>query len=633
MLTRLQSQTGFRICWRSRCIRSNLISHAIQVSGNSKLLADQTDLIFHLSVSGDENAPDFLPTSPGCIVKHISTPEDIRDQLALRPVRSAIVLGDRRRLTGQFIIDVERHMSEAGVVWGLWCRPPTCPTLEALGKGATAGRPDLVIDVPQGSMWSHDRGWRALGDVRLALKHRTGVCSLIAHGDGSHLDLGEAILCGLTDDAETAGNGPIEGGCTRSSCKKQPAHPGYLLHADEINTELLVILSCNSMSLASELYPSSLSLALSAASSKAIPVIGTISQLPFSGEAAIDILRGIREAVNIGTSVAVLNARWKTAGIPCAYALLGDPRASFTEIRKEAVGRAAAPRLDNYDVTEAGAGPAWLLRNTMDAVTRAATGVALQQGRLTRPLLQNVQAMARAQALLDSRVWRMLGPSAIGETESLLGMTQARRLVGPALEELRDALGSWGNAVLELASAILLTGTPGLPVFGDKLAEVLGQYLTVEEHRSCGPCPRCRTRLVAYKLNNRVLPMYPRRRILCPVCGPVGDQVDGALKVSVHPRTYTPRKGRDIDLDVQVTAQSDVLGLTSWPLHLLVEVRDKSMPTAVYCKLLALQSSSRYFRHIGAVPLGKGADLHSVRVIAVRCGLVASARCLLSPIP
>jgi len=603
------------------------------VSGNSKLLADQTDLTFHLSASGDENAPDLLPISPGRISKRISSPEDIRDQLALRSVRSAIVLGDRQRLTGQFIIDVERHMSEAGVVWSLWCRPPTCPALEALGKGASAGRADLVIDVPQGSMWSHDRGWRALGDVRQALKQHTGVCSLVAHGDGSHLDLGEAILCGLADDAEAAGNGPIEGGCTRSFCKKQLAHPGYLLHADEINTELLVMLSCNSMSLASELYPSSLSLALSTVRAKAIPVIGTVSQLPFSGEAAIGILRDIRGAVNIGTSVAALNARWKRAGVPCAYALLGDPLASFTETKKKIGGRVAASKLDKHNVTEAGVGPAWLLRNTMDAVTRAATGAALRRGSLTRPLQQNVQAMARAQALLDSRVWQMLGPATIGEIESLLGMTQARRLAGPVFEELRDALGGWGNAVLELASTVLLAGTPDLPVFGDKLAEVLDQYLTVEEHRNCGPCLRCGTRLVAYKLTNPALPMYPRRRILCPVCGPVGDWVDGVLKVSVHPRTYAPRKGGDIDLDVYITGQSDVLGLTSWPLHLLVEVRDKSVPTAVYCKLLALESSSKYLCHIGAVPLGKGADLHSVRVIAARCGLVASARCLLSPIP
>jgi hypothetical protein len=259
--------------------------------------------------------------------------------------------------------------------------------------------------------------------------------------------------------------------------------------------------------------------------------------------------------------------------------------------------------------------------------------VALQHRSLSQQLQQNVRAMAQAQALLDSRVWRMQGPSAIGDGESLLEMTRARRPAGPAFEEVRDALGDWGKALLELTPVVLLSGPPGVPVFGDKLAEVLGRHLTIEEHEKGDPCSRCGTPVIAYRLNNRVLPVHPRRRILCPVCGPVADEVDGALTVEVHPITYRPRKGRDVDLDVHVTAQPEMLGLTECPAHLLIEVRDKSVPTPVYCELLTLPSSTTYIRHKEAVPVGKGADLHSVRVIAARGGLVASARCLLSPLP
>jgi hypothetical protein len=215
----------------------------------------------------------------------------------------------------------------------------------------------------------------------------------------------------------------------------------------------------------------------------------------------------------------------------------------------------------------------------------------------------------------------------------LLGMTRARRLAGPALEEVRYALADWGKAFLELTSAVLLRGSPGLPVFGDKLAGVLGQYMTIEGYGKSAPCRKCGTQLIAYQLRSRVLPVYPRRRILCPVCGPVEDQVDGALRVDVQPLTYTPRKGRDVDLNVHITAQGDILGLAECPVQLLVEIRDKSVPIAVYCKLLTLESSPKCDYRIGAVPLGNGPDLHSVRVIVARGGLVASARCLLSPIP
>jgi hypothetical protein len=496
-------------------------------------------------------------------------------------------------------------------------------------------RPDLVIDVPEGIAWSHDRGWRPLGDIREVLRQPTGVCALIAHGDGSHLDLGEAILCGLTDDGETVGGSPLGGGCTRSTCKKQAGHAGYLLHADDLNANLLVILSCNSMALASELYPSSLSLALSAVNAKATPVIGTVSQLPFSGETAVNIVRGIRTAVNVGTSVAALNARWKDAGIPCAYVLLGDPLASFAVARQQekAPSGAEAPVSDRHQVTVADARSAWRFRNTLDSVTRAATSAALRHRSLPQQLRQDVRAMAQAQAVVDSRVWQMQGPSTVGDGESLLGMTRARRPAGPVLEEVRDALGDWGRAFLELTPVVLLSGPPGLPVFGDGLAEVLGRHLAIVEHRKGRPCPRCGTPVIAYRLDNRVLPVYPRRRTLCPVCGPVADQVDGALTVEVHPLTYSPHKEQDVDLDIHVTAQRQMLGLTGCPVHLLIEVRDKSVPDPVYCKLLTLRPSAVSIRHTETVPMGKGADLHSVRVIAARSGLVASARCLLSPVP
>jgi hypothetical protein len=291
------------------------------------------------------------------------------------------------------------------------------------------------------------------------------------------------------------------------------------------------------------------------------------------------------------------------------------------------------PVSDRRQVAAADAGSAWRLRNTLDSVTRAATSAALQHRSLPQQLEQSVRAMAHAQALVDSRVWQMQGPSTVGDGESLLGMTRARRPAGPVLEEVRDALDDWGRAFLELTPVALLSGPPGLPVFGDRLAEVLGRHLAIEEHGKGGPCPRCGIPVIAYRLDNRVLPVYPRRRSLCLVCGPVADQVDRALKVEVHPLTYSPRKEQDVDLDVQVTAQREILGLTGCPVHLLIEVRDKSVPDPVYCELLTLRPSAMSIRHTEAVPTGKGADLHSVRVIAARCGLVASARCLLSPIP
>jgi len=601
------------------------------MSNKTDAPVDHADLVLYLSAPDD--AADFPSVPSGRVAKRVATSSDVQSQLALRRVRSAIVAGDRRRLTARFIIDVERHMSSAGAVWGLWCRPHAWPTLEAPGDGASVARPDVVIDIPQRIAWSRDRGWTALGDVRRALGQPTGVCALIAHGDGSHLDLGDAILCGLTDDGETVGGSPLDGGCTRSYCKKQAGHAGYLLHADDLDAKLLVILSCNSMSLASELYPSSLSLALSVANAKATPVIGTVSQLPFSEEAAVDLVLSIRTAVNVGSSIATLNSRWKSAGIPCAYVLLGDPLASFTWPQEKARGRAEAPGGERHDAAVADGRSAWRLRNTLDSVTRAATSAALQHRSLTGHLRQSVRALAHAQAMLDSRVWQMQGPSAIGDAEALLGMTQAGRPAGAATAELRDALGAWGKAFLELTPIVLLSGPPGLPVFGDKLAEVLGRHLTIEGHETGDPCRRCGTLVVTYQLDNRVLPVYPRRRILCPVCGPVEDQVGGAFKVDLHLRTYQPHKERDVELDVQITSQSDVLDITDCPAHLLIEVRDKSVPTPVYCELLTLPSSSTYIRHKEAVPVGKGADLHSVRVIAVRGGLVASARCLLSPIP
>src|SRR5215470_8682727 len=103
---------------------------------NARRPRDQADLLFYLSESGDEEVAGFPPAPPGRVTKHALTSSDVRDQLALHRVRSAIVLGDRRQLTAQFIIDVERHMSSAGAVWGLWCQPEWWPMREAPYGGA-----------------------------------------------------------------------------------------------------------------------------------------------------------------------------------------------------------------------------------------------------------------------------------------------------------------------------------------------------------------------------------------------------------------------------------------------------------------------------------------------------------------
>jgi len=61
--------------------------------------ANHADLLLYVSAPGDENVAEFPHAPPGRVAKRVLTVTDVRDHLAPGGVRSAIVLGDRRRLT------------------------------------------------------------------------------------------------------------------------------------------------------------------------------------------------------------------------------------------------------------------------------------------------------------------------------------------------------------------------------------------------------------------------------------------------------------------------------------------------------------------------------------------------------
>jgi hypothetical protein len=596
------------------------------------------DLVLCMPESDVDNELSFINFQSSCIVEQVSDVSAIRAQLSEHRARSAIVVGNRGQFTAQLIIEIERHMAAVGSVWGIWCPNPESIIPKSIDRGSRKKSvvSDVIIDAPNGITWSPDCGWQRIASINSVFIKPYRICLLLAHGDGSHLDLGDAIFCGLVEGTETVDSGRLEGGCNERFCKKQAGHPGLILHGQDVNADLLVMLSCNSMSLASELYPSSLSLALSAFTASGKPVIGTISQLPFSSEIAAEILRTMSTADNIGAAVAILNSRWRQAGIPCAYLLLGDPLVSFSLAapRAESVSVSRRIHSDHPNISHKDERLMWKLRNTIDSVTRAATEAALRNASMAKTLGGSLHNMAAAQALVDSRVWQMLGPRTLGDTETLLGLPRARPLTNAAITEINHALDDWGTAFLKVSADTLLGGgSSHAPVFGDGLTEVLGRHLSVVGN-SLGPaCQRCGSPVTVYALKSHAVSMYPRRRAWCPVCGPLEDRIQGAFTVKVEPDNYVPSIGEHVELKIQVMTRGIGPFRNKGVIQLLIEVRDKSVASAIHHELKSITPSLSSTTVCLPVPLGAGADLHSIRVIAAYSGLVATARCLMTPLP
>lgn len=99
-------------------------------------------------------------------------------------------------------------------------------------------------------------------DINLLTNHPYKNLILAVHGEGTHIKLGNNVLCALSGKVEKNSNGRvIVNGCTENSCRRFRGIFKNRLRCSDIKCEKLYLLGCNSGIIAGDLYNSSSSLA------------------------------------------------------------------------------------------------------------------------------------------------------------------------------------------------------------------------------------------------------------------------------------------------------------------------------------------------------------------------------------
>ncbi|MBD1583308.1 ATP-grasp domain-containing protein [Pseudoalteromonas sp. S16_S37] len=107
---------------------------------------------------------------------------------------------------------------------------------------------------------------------------------VVAHGEGAHVNLNQAVLCGLYEEYEYDLSEAVLNGCVNNGeqkrCKRVHDPSITLSHFNCLKTESFLLLSCNGVSVAKEIYPSTVSSALACIEGYPRLFVSTISPIP-----------------------------------------------------------------------------------------------------------------------------------------------------------------------------------------------------------------------------------------------------------------------------------------------------------------------------------------------------------------
>jgi hypothetical protein len=110
------------------------------------------------------------------------------------------------------------------------------------------------------------------------LPHASDILTMVAHGEGTHLNLEFITHCGLPDDEGTDSSGQTIPGCKAGTTCRRGDRPGHAFRRSlEIKAKLIVLPTCNGFSVSEESCPSNVSILLGASEGYAAAVVTTFT--------------------------------------------------------------------------------------------------------------------------------------------------------------------------------------------------------------------------------------------------------------------------------------------------------------------------------------------------------------------
>lgn len=547
--------------------------------------------------------------------------EEIVSAIAGSAEPNVVVVGVTESLTVSMIVRISTSAAESGMSVGFLCGRDQPGLAFSVAKALLRPRADLARhDVFDAS--SH----RAEDDRRMppedlcrALIRPSLVKVLRSHGEGGHAKLPGVVVCGLPDPVEFP-EAP-SAGCTREprNCKRAQPLDAAVVLGGELTAPVVCFLCCNGFNVAGELYPSSVSMALSLIEGWAAAVIAPIRPLIVSGEMMATLQRGLACGEPLGSVVDRLNELSGRIGQRAAFVLHGDPCLALPvngECAHQAVSVAPPMAHDGFANGKLADLQDWLVLLLRQAdqgrrlLRSAHAWLGDRAGDLLEPLTARSERIERL--AVDALKWAESDPA--GNSWQQLRRTATL---------IRLCVAQWDKEISRLMLALRDTLDP----------YDIGHYDQVRaEIQNGGSCDRCETPTEIHVYGRGDHPTQQRVARLCLVCGPVSEHraVGLALTVPASARIGTPGERFRLCAELSFPVGQPRV-VDSAQLHL--RFFDKANDRCVHEEQRTVSACDQTVEFDFALPADLGVDLHSVRLAAASGFDLAYARVRFASLP
>jgi hypothetical protein len=543
---------------------------------------------------------------------------------------NVLVVASARRLCIAAVTRMSSAARTAGRGIGFLCGRTEASLSFSVAKlllrpGVAAG--GEFLDAPH-----HDQRRNALGTPDEIIRRLTepSLFKIIrSHGEGSHAKLPGVVICGLLEQTEFA-HAPDQG-CSRDErrCKRARASGARVVFGHEVATPVIGFACCNGFNVASELYPSPMSMALSLVEGGAAAIIAPARPLIVPDAAMDRLYCGLAGGEPLGALVQALNEMSEKNGQSNAFVLHGDPLYALPPSVGEAPGERAATFSRAATGSERSADVPRADQSAADLSTLQQWLVGLsRQTQQGRRLLRSTEAwlgenQAGAVAPLAARLDRIerLALNAIKWAESHPA-ADSRRVLQRFVVPIRLAVAQWDKEM-----ATMLLGTRSHLDAYD-----IGHYDQVRIDVREGPgCRRCGTPVEIHRFGRDAPAQEHRLATLCCVCGPVSEHRADGMRLSLLSSPKQGETGGRFALRAALTVPASAP--VARGVQLFLRFYDKANDCCVYEELRKLPAESQAVDFAFELPGNLGTELHSIHMLAA-CGFeIAYARARFAAVP
>jgi hypothetical protein len=483
--------------------------------------------------------------------------------------------------------------------------------------------------------------------------------TIVAHGDGAHLLIGDTVLCGLVGDEERISGSPLPNGCSGATCKRARHRGLARLGAECVEARVVLVMSCCGFSFGHDLYPSTNSLVGALVRGGTAAVIAAASTIDLDSEEMIGASALLAGSLSMGRLVQLLNATYADRSGCAPFVLHGDPLWCLrsADDRPPWISSTARPAAVIDVIAEpADAMTGWLGAGQEVAVAARSAACAPVVARsemlermvaFSRSVLTRVIDCSALQCALRSECWSALAVRPDGR-RALKDLEQACTQLEHAARHLaRECVlvtktGRWNERLVSARAqvarhielwdrcfvALSARHALGISAIGESLFSALHCFMLESVVPSGATCTRCRNRLFIRHYQS-IDGGTSREGTACGVCGPCSERAVNGLGVAVDFVGW----GRDRQRGrLSVTVAPSSTPLTE-NVRIAYEVRDPTFAGSLATATIDLPSTARAVDIPVALPPDAGFDLFAARVIAVAGLEIAMARVLFTRCP